>query len=129
MVKLSRNHIRISIVLLAAAGAGIYLHFFVIRSMGEGPAGPAVSPLAFESVWTERPVLLLGLGDSVTTGYGASPGKSYVARLAKNPEDEFEDMAGLSLEKVLPNLTVLNRSVNGSTSIDHLRDQLPYVAT
>lgn len=123
----ARKRILIAIAAAAVLGVAFYLHFFLFRSMGSGPAGPPVPLAPFESVWTDRPVLLLGLGDSVTAGYGASEGKSYVARLVKNPEDEFEDMAGRNLSRVFPNLTVRNRSVSGSTSLDHVRDQIPEI--
>ena len=112
-------------LILLVSGTGFVVYFYLQHDMGEGPAGPAVSQEAFATVWTDRPVLLLGLGDSITTGFGASPGKSYVQRLVKNPADEFADMQGRSLELVLPNLTVKNISVNATTSIDHERNQIP----
>ena len=48
-----------------------YIEWFMRRPVGEGPAGPRVQSTAFESRWTDRPVLLLGIGDSVTRGLGA----------------------------------------------------------
>ena len=86
----SRTRRRVLIVIAAAAvlGVAFYLHFFLFRSMGSGPAGPPVpgllnglDRLMFCRVWRQR-----------YAGCGAS-GKSDVARLVKNPEDEFEDMA------------------------------------
>ena len=49
-------------------------------------------------------MLLLGLGDSVTAGFGVPSPYSYFSRLVKNPDDEFEDMRGICLSAVLPNL-------------------------
>jgi lysophospholipase L1-like esterase len=72
-------------------------------------------------------VLLVGLGDSVTAGFGASKGHSYFQRLAANPEDEFPDMKGICLGAVLPRLKVRNLAVSGSTSLEHLQDQVPRV--
>ena len=70
--------------------------------------------------WTERPVLLLGIGDSITRGLGAkSVEHSFFQRLLVNPEDEWEDMRGRCLSAVLPNLTSENLSVSGSTSLEH----------
>lgn len=92
--------------------------------VGEGPAGPLVAREPFEHVWTTRPVLLLGLGDSITRGFGASPGKSYFDLLISNPADEYPNMRGLCLSTVLPNLTSRNLSVSGSTSIEHENNQL-----
>lgn len=92
--------------------------------VGLGPAGPEVSAEAFEDPWTERKVLLVGLGDSVTDGYGASEGFSYFDRLVANPKNDSEDMDGICLSAVLPNLETLNRSVSGSTSFDCLANQV-----
>ncbi|MCM2370984.1 SGNH/GDSL hydrolase family protein [Aporhodopirellula aestuarii] len=98
-----------------------YIQFFLRRPIGEGPAGPAVESSAFNETWTDREIMLLGLGDSVTRGLGAaSKSHSYFERLKNNPGDEFEDMQGKCLSAVLPNLTSENFAVSGSTSIDHL---------
>ncbi|TWT66108.1 SGNH/GDSL hydrolase family protein [Allorhodopirellula solitaria] len=99
-----------------------YIEFFLRRPVGEGPAGPKVSATRFEHVWSERPVLLLGMGDSVTRGLGAkSSSHTYFARLQDNPADEYADMQGKCLSAVLPNLTAENFAVSGSTSIEHLQ--------
>jgi len=111
-------------VLAAAA----YVHFYFYLPMGSGPAGPAVAEEPFRSVWTERKVLLVGIGDSVTAGLGSTAGKSYFKRLEQNPPDEFADMQGRSLSRVLPNLQTLNIAVSGSTSlqhVDHIEQKLP----
>src|SRR5688572_9895043 len=79
------------VLICLAAG---YVHFYLYLPMGSGPAGPAVDAAAFEKPWTERQVLLVGIGDSVTAGLGSTPGKSYFERLVKNPPDEFPDMQG-----------------------------------
>jgi lysophospholipase L1-like esterase len=62
----------------------------------------------------------LGIGDSVTAGFGARRGYGYFDRLAANPADEFPEMQGISLKAVLPNLRTLNLAISGSTSLDHL---------
>ncbi|MBB3204787.1 lysophospholipase L1-like esterase [Rhodopirellula rubra] len=99
-----------------------YIEFFLRRPVGEGPAGPSISADAFESVWTDRKIMMLGIGDSVTRGLGAdSRSHTYFERLQNNPADEFADMQGKCLAKVLPNLTAENFAVSGSTSIDHLQ--------
>src|SRR5688572_6906 len=76
------------LIVLAAA----YVHFYLYLPTGSGPAGPKVARAPFETQWTERRVLLVGIGDSVTAGFGASPGKSYFDRLVDNPPDEFADL-------------------------------------
>ena len=104
---------------LAAGGLG-YRHYYLARPVGAGPAGPAVDGSRFRETWTDRQVLLLGLGDSVTAGFGASPGRSYFERLVRNPEDEFAELEGICLSAVLPNLRAENMAISGSTSLEHL---------
>lgn len=115
------------LALLVVAGAAViggavgFIHFWIARPMGEGPAGPPVAREAFQDIWSERPVLLLGVGDSVTAGLGArSADHSYFRRLVENPADEFRDMQGLCLTAVLPNVTTKNLAISGTTSLDHV---------
>jgi len=113
--------------LLLIAGVLGFRHFWLARPVGHGPAGPPVRREPFADVWTTRSVLLVGIGDSVTAGFGASPGRSYFERLVENPDDEFPDMRGICLSAVLPNLRADNLAISGSTSIEHLeliRDRL-----
>lgn len=114
------------LILLALFGllflsAGIlYRHYWQLRPMGRGPAGPAISAEPFAEIWSNRPVLLLGIGDGITAGFGAPPNHGYFDRLAGNPDDEFPDMRGRSLARVLPNLRVCNLAVTGANSIECL---------
>ncbi len=113
------------LLLVAAAG---YVHFYLYLPMGSGPAGPSVPAEAFAEPWTDRKVLFVGLGDSVTAGFGASPGLSYFDRLVTNPPEEFHDMQGRCLSRVLPGLEAQNLSLSGSNSlqhVDHIEDKLP----
>lgn len=115
---------RLAILLLVAAaillGTIGYIEFFLRRPIGSGPAGPAVPLEPFTETWTERPVLLLGVGDSVTRGLGADgEDHSYFNRLARNPNDEWKEMQGRSLSAVLPNLETENLSISGTTSLAH----------
>lgn len=112
-------------VLLGAVGLYLYLTFNL--TVGAGPAGAAVPRAAFVHPWTTRPVLLVGLGDSVTAGFGARHGYTYFDRLVANPPDEFPDMKGICLSAVLPNLRTTNLSVSGTISIEHAQNQLPHV--
>lgn len=114
-----------AIVILGAVG---FRYFVLARPVGSGPAGPAVNREDFSTPWTSRKVVLLGLGDSITQGLGASPGKSYFQRLVKNPADEFGDLRGISLSEVLPELETQNLSVAGMTSIECVDHQLPKLA-
>jgi hypothetical protein len=113
---------------LIMAGVGYY-YFWLCLPIGSGPAGPAVPRGLFQHAWTSKPVILVGLGDSVTDGFGARKNYSYFDRLVDNPVDEFSDMRGLCLKAVLPGLVVTNLSVSGTTSIEHLEKQLPRLRT
>jgi len=112
----------ISLALTVAA----WNHYRFARPVGEGPAGPAVSREAFQKAWSSRRVVVLGLGDSVTQGLGASTGSyAYFQRLIHNPPKEFADMQGICLSHVLPNLESLNLAISGTTSIECVDYQLP----
>ena len=114
----------ISCGLLVVAGFGFY-YFWLCLPVGSGPAGPPVPREWFQPAWTTNPVLLVGLGDSVTDGFGARRNYSYFDRLVDNPADEFSDMRDISLKAVLPGLQATNLSVSGTTSFEHLEKQLP----
>ena len=107
----------IAFVLLFVMLAGLY--FFYAEPVGSGPAGPDVPRETFAKPWTQRKILLLGIGDSVTAGFGVDSAHSYFNRLAKNPSDEFADLHGVCLSAVLPNLRTRNAAVSGSTSLMH----------
>ena len=105
---------------IALVAALLFINYRFHLPVGTGPAGPPVAAKPFEKPWSERKVVLVGMGDSVTAGFGASKGKGYVDRLADNPPDEFDDMQGRSLRRVLPNLQVKNIAVSGSNSLQHV---------
>ena len=110
-----------------AAGAILaYRHYWFSRPIGTGAAGPPVPSEKFEFTWTDRPVHLVGIGDSVTFGLGASTqAKSFFRRLVENPPDEFPDMHGKCLSKVFPNLTDTNLALSGYTSLECLELLVP----
>ena len=64
----------VGIVVLAAAW--VWRHYFTEHAIGAGPAGPAVARESFQRVWRDGAVVVLGLGDSVTVGYGSGRGHS-----------------------------------------------------
>lgn len=45
-----------------------------VRPTGIGPSGPAVAAAPFEKVWSEQEIVFLGVGDSITRGYGGPDG-------------------------------------------------------
>ena len=104
-----------------------YLYLWCSIPIGRGPAGSVVSSGSFSHKWSDHPVLLVGLGDSVTAGFGARKGYSYFDRLILNPPDEFQNMSGICLSKVLPKLAFTNLAISGSTSIELLEKELPHL--
>jgi lysophospholipase L1-like esterase len=122
------------VVIYAAAILGLgtywtYKHYFPLHEMGEGPAGSSVAREPFQQAWRDGPVVFLGLGDSVTAGYGSTRGHSFVQRLTAPPSDEFPDMTGRNLPSVFPHLTVLNRAISGSTSSAVVGNELSHMKT
>jgi len=101
------------------------LHYWQSRPIAVGPAGPLMPAGLFSRTWSEKQFLLIGMGDSVTAGFGARHGYSYFDRLVSNPPDESADMNGVSLRTVLPHLQSTNLAVSGSTSGQHIERQLP----
>jgi lysophospholipase L1-like esterase len=101
-----------------------YVYFWQSVPIGSGPAGPEVPAASFSRHWTEKPVLMVGLGDSVTAGFGARRGYSYFDRLVVNPPDEFQALRNVSLQAVLPNLKFTNLAISGTTSGEHFEQQL-----
>jgi len=99
----------------------VYRYLQYARPIGSGPAGPTVARELFTQIWSDQSVLLLGVGDSVTAGFGARQTHSYFALLEKNPEDEYRNMEGRCLSAVLPNLSTQNIAVSGSTSLQHVK--------
>jgi lysophospholipase L1-like esterase len=114
--------------LLVALSLG-YIYFWQSRPIGTGPAGPPVSAAPFARPWSDKRFLLVGLGDSVTAGFGARHGYSYFDRLLKSPPDESADMKGICLGAVLPHLDFTNLAVFGTTSGQHAAKQLPLLPT
>jgi len=114
---------------MLVCGADFYLHFWVSRPGGDGPAGPPVAKQAFSKTWSTNEILLVGLGDSVTAGFGARRGYGYFDRLVKNPSDEYDEMRGICLSAVFPNLHYTNLAMSGSTSMEHAEKQIPKLPT
>jgi lysophospholipase L1-like esterase len=125
MIVMNGSRSKRLIILFAVGGVLIgcgvfYIHFFLARPVGSGPAGPAVDRPAFATPWTQRRVRLVGIGDSITAGLGAdSPATSFFQRLIENPRDEYPDMRDICLARVLPNLEYVNLAVSGTTSQEH----------
>jgi len=111
----------ITLTALCILGASGFFYFNLYLSEGSGPAGPSVPEEPFKKIWSDRSVLLVGLGDSITAGFGASEGLSYFDRLVKNPPQDGKDMLDKSLSVVFPNIKTRNLSMSGSNSLHHLK--------
>ena len=94
---------------------------------GHGPAGPSVSLAAFAKTWSTNQYVLIGIGDSVTAGYGATPHHSYFELLQTNDDTLDPTLKGCDLRHVLPNLAIRNYAVSYTVSAEHLRDQVPHL--
>ena len=90
--------------------------------MGSGPVGVPFdrAPWA-KGVWREGPVLVVSLGDSVSTGYGAPPGHGYVDLVCRNDRTRHPDVGDCDLSHVLPGLARLKLASLSTNSIDHER--------
>jgi lysophospholipase L1-like esterase len=97
--------------------------------MGSGPAGPAVPSEPFGKIWTEQKAVLVGIGDSITNGFGAPGELRYFELLQTNNNDNYPDMEGKDLCSVLPNLTAYNYSEDYTVTREHFERQLPRVKT
>ena len=69
--------------------------------------------------------MLVGIGDSVTAGFGARKGYSYFDRLTTNPPDEYDELRGICLRSVMPKIQFTNLAISGSTSLEHSERQIP----
>ncbi len=111
----------IAILIIAGLYARYRIQIALLRlPIGEGPAGPAVSSLPFEEKWTDRDVVFIGLGDSVTRGLGADDKDRYFNLLVNNHDIKYPNMQGKDLSAVLHIKETKNYAVDYSTSGDHL---------
>ncbi len=126
MSKTNRRSLLVLLLIgaLLIGGAAAFLHFTYRPTVGSGAAGPSVDKQRFARPWTTNAVLLVGLGDSVTAGFGARKGYGYFDRLLANPPDEFAEMSGVNLRAAIPNLAATNLSISGSTSGEVPQSQL-----
>jgi hypothetical protein len=110
----------IIVLLIVIIIAGGIIYFNVYLPQGEGTAGPDVPAEPFAHVWSEKKVLLYGIGDDITDGSNVKEGFSYFQRLVRNPYGDSRDMTGKNLSKVFPNLTTTSNASSWSSSFNHL---------
>src|ERR1017187_1306513 len=115
-------HIRWQTALIVFIGFFVARYFLFGRynhPVGSGPAGPTVTTEAFQKTWSTNQFVLIGIGDSVTAGFGASEKHSYFEMLLQNDDAKYPDMQGRDLRHVLPDITFQNRSVSYTVSEEH----------
>lgn len=95
--------------------------------VGRGPAGPSVNIDSFKHIWSTNKIILLGLGDSITRGFGSSEKRSYFELLIENDDSQDSNMKGCDLKHVFPNLKFFNYSENYTVSEEHLKNQIPQI--
>lgn len=94
------------------------------------PKDPDVSSYIPENYRASAPVRVIFLGDSITSGLGASVSNgSYANLLANNDETLWPDHAGEDLASLFgAGIAVVNVAVSGATSGDVVSSQLPNLA-
>lgn len=119
------------LIMLIGTGFAFWRLRFVLMppSMGSGPAGPSVPSESFETIWTDREVVLIGIGDSITNGFGAPTGQGYFKLLENNQDEIYSDMQNKDLKTVLLNLSSHNYSQDYTVTQEHIDGQLPMVNT
>ena len=100
-----------------------YYNALRIRPWGSGPAGPPVAVAPFEKDWSNQEIVLLGVGDSITRGYGGPAGLNYFDLLVQNHK-HYPDMEGRDLSSVFPRLKARNIAVDYTISQEHIDKQL-----
>ena len=119
------------VLLLISSGVGYFLYrvHLVTRvlPMGSGPAGPAIGRQVFLESWYDGRVVLLGIGDSITRGFGASKKQQFFTLLHNNDDSLYPDMAGLDLSTVLNNLEINNIAQDYTVTQQHIDRQLPRI--
>ncbi len=83
--------------------------WFALRIPGAMGSGPVAVPFDrapwSNGVWHDGPVLVVSLGDSIGTGYGAPPGRGYLDLAVKNDPARHPDVGDCDLSHVLPRLS------------------------
>ena len=119
-------------VLIVAIVFPVVWYFLIGRfkhPVGIGPAGPRVAGDTFQKPWSTNQFVLVGIGDSVTAGFGATERHGYFELLQQNDDATYPDLRGRDLRHVLPNLLVHNFSESYTVSEQHLKDQVPRIAS
>jgi lysophospholipase L1-like esterase len=119
----------LAIILIFGSGGCSLYNALRPRPMGNGPAGPVIAEDPFYSFWSTKPVIFLGIGDSVTRGFGAAKEHTYFELLIKNDNRMYPDMKDRQLSTVFPAMTWRNYAQDYTTTQQHLDWQLSKIST
>lgn len=115
----------LGIILLFCGYVALRLYNAVrVRPMGTGPAGPVIADEPFQKRWLDKPVVFIGLGDSITRGLGAPDHLTYFPLLMHNDDAFYPDMAGKDLAHVLTIQSQRNYAQDYTVSQQHIDRQL-----
>jgi lysophospholipase L1-like esterase len=95
-----------------------------VRPMGTGPAGPAIAAEPFQKQWLDKPVVFVGIGDSITRGLGANMKHTYFPLLMNNDDAFYPEMAGKDLSHVVTIQSYRNYAQDYTVSQEHIDRQL-----
>lgn len=120
--------IGVVLILWALGCAGYRASFFTRQyPMGTGPAGPKIDNKILEKTQITDPVAFIGLGDSITRGFGTSKKLNYFELLQHNDDKVYPDMAGIDIAHIFASFEAKNYAVDYTVSQEHLDRQLPRI--
>ncbi|MBW8016778.1 MAG: SGNH/GDSL hydrolase family protein [Planctomycetes bacterium] len=116
------------LIVMATGYAAWRIHLVTrVLPMGTGPAGPVISSEVFQEEWSDQKFVMVGVGDSITRGLGASKRHSHFQLLQQNDDAQYPDMKGCDLSTVIPKLQSKNWARDFTVSQEHIDDQFPLV--
>lgn len=110
------------LILVLIIGPLVGAYFYYRLPTGDGLSQIDVPDAPFNREWSKRKILLLGMGDSIVTGFGASGKKfGFFEMLTDNPYQDYPDMNNKTLRRVFSQIEKKNIAENSTTSGDHIR--------
>jgi len=120
-MKSNKRKYKILILLLCVFIPFVSFYLYYRLPVGPGVNAHSLPIEAFQKTWSNRAVLLVGMGDSIVTGFGSGKSEfAFYKMLLNNPDDEYPEMKGKTLRKVFPELRHINIAMNSTTSGDHI---------
>ncbi len=125
--KLRWRTILLCLLIIVTSGGYVGWRFYSVvrvRAMGTGPAGPAIAAAPFEKQWLDKPVVFIGVGDSIMRGLGATKRLTCFPLLLNNDDGFYPDMAGKDLSHVVTIQSYCNYAQDYTVSQEHIDRQL-----